>query len=305
MVTNLANPTGGGLLKQYGGISSGGAHDGVSSWGIDFTGNTFRVDESVNASGLPVAPVGGLSTTNSAWLDQVGGWVFASGSAGTFTAYPVAAASGALQAGYATTFPSSGTACTNGSGSATDGRTVWICGADGIWPISVVNPAAPVAGALMPISGATSIHYDGHLWVGGYAGFTEFDVSAGVLNTVKTYPLFSEVTGIAPTAGGAFATMGGGLWVTDGASARLVYQSSLRLSNPVVAGDLLYLVENGTLLAFDLTPWLVSKSLPVRLTPGAADAQALDRIRLWIDGPFAYSTAAQIWSGSYRAYDLR
>jgi hypothetical protein len=307
LLTTLANPAGGKLLKQYGGLFSAGAYDGVSSWGLDFTGNTFRVDESVNASGTPVAPVGGLAVAQGAWLNQAGGWVFASSSSGAFASYPVAA-SGGLSAGGSLAFGSSGASCADGTGAVTDGRTVWVCTADGVTPISVVDPSAPVVGANIPAPYSTStIFHDGHLWLGGYSGIFEYDVSGGTPSLLRTYPSVGEITGLAPVAGGVvnvvaraelrISTLGGQL---------VVYTSGLRLSNPVVAGDLLYVLENTTLLAFDLNPWLVSGAPPVRLTPTAVDAQALDKIQLWIDGPFAYGVASQsFWSGTYRAFDLR
>jgi hypothetical protein len=98
------------------------------------------------------------------------------------------------------------------------------------------------------------------------------------------------------------------LGVTTGGAATTFFTSTLRLSNPVVAGDVLYVLENTTLVAFDLKPFLRDPTkLPQRLTPTSPDAVPVySPPQLWISGPFAYAIVSQnITFGTYHAYDLR
>jgi carboxypeptidase family protein len=306
IIASLANPGATSVLKQYGGIFHGGAHDGLSSWGSDFIGGGFRVDESVNAEGTPVAPVSGVAVPQGSWLVHAAGWVFAA-RAGALSSYFVTQ-SGALQASGSTTFTAGADACGLGNGAVTDGRTVWVCHAGGVTPVSVVDPSAPVAGTtLVAPNYPTTLHYDGHLWVGSNGAIYQYDVSGAAPSLVRTWPAAGEVTGIAPSAGGVFWTNGYDLLARSLPGGQVtVHDSPLRLSNPVVAGDLLYVLENRTLLSFDLGAWLVSGGAPVRLTPTAVDATAVGEGLLWIDGPFAYGVTSQsFFDGSYRAFDLR
>lgn len=90
----------------------------------------------------------------------------------------------------------------------------------------------------------------------------------------------------------------------DGAGATLLGDLVARvpLANPTVSGDRLFVSSNLGVAVYDLDPLFREGRMPVLLQDQAAvePSTAWSRVRMIIDGPFAYLSG-----GGYRVYDLR
>ncbi len=90
----------------------------------------------------------------------------------------------------------------------------------------------------------------------------------------------------------------------DGAGARLLgsYSSPLPLSNPVIAGDTLFVRHSSGIATFDLLPLFQEEAMPTFLaSQGITQMQAKGGAQLSVDGPFA----RLLVQFAYRVFDLR